>query len=366
MIFAVIVTLFVAGVVGVTVVSAEASPGTLLGRARSYVHDHATARFQGTTTVNAGDPLSPVSEAHTDLAQISGEVQQHRTHATLFDDTSAAELVLVGRAAYARVADTPESLDKAPYVRADEQARRLMRVRAEQARALDVGAVLAAASDAKKLTERKELTVIETDVDAKALFGRDLGAHVSFATARLFVTDDGELRAMRLVTRGEATITYRLQYADWGSRDIRIAAPPSTQIDNSPAIAAAKLAAFKTAPLLMPNALPAGWELVRADVLVAADTQEGCAQAELAYEDRHHAKGGYLYLYEFPRNCAKTPASDATPFTAGNYTGFAAVQDAPYVQITAGQTTVQAVSDLSLDELAQTLSGLVPLAIRSA
>jgi hypothetical protein len=171
---------------------------------------------------------------------------------------------------------------------------------------------------------------------------------------------------MRLVTRGEATITDRLQFADWGSRDIRVAAPPSTLIDKSPAIATAKLASFKTAPLLMPNALPAGWELVRADVLVAADTQEGCAQAELAYEDQRHGKRGYLYLYEFARACAKTPARDATPFKAGNYNGFAAVQEAPYVQITAGQTTVQAVSDLSLDELARTLSGLVPLAIRSS
>jgi hypothetical protein len=241
-----------------------------------------------------------------------------------------------------------------------------MRVRAEQAKALDIAAVLGATTDTKKLTERGGATVLESDVDSSVLFGRDLGAHVKWATLRVLVTDAGELRGLRLVTHGEATITNRMQFADWGSRDIAIAEPPVTEVDATPPIATAKLASFKTAPLLMPHALPSGWVLVRADVLGAADTQEGCAQAELAYEDQHRAKGGYLYLYEFPRTCADPPPSDATPFAAGNYTGFAATQDAPYVQITVGQTTVQAVSDLSPDELAQTLSALVPLELRSA
>jgi hypothetical protein len=116
----------------------------------------------------------------------------------------------------------------------------------------------------------------------------------------------------------------------------------------------------------MPKALPAGWELVRAGVLAAADTEEGCAQAELAYEDQAHGRTGYLYLYEFPRACADPPDGDSAPFTAGSYQGFSASADGPYVQITVGQTTVQAVTDLSRDRLAQTLSALVPLAIRSS
>ena len=38
----------------------------------------------------------------------------------------------------------------------------------------------------------------------------------------------------------------------------------------------------------------------------------------------------------------------------------------PYVQITVGRTTVQAVSDLPLDQLSATLSALVPLEFQSS
>jgi hypothetical protein len=365
-IFAVTMLLLVTGVVGVFQVHASPSPAGLLARARDFVHAHPSARFHGTTTVNAGDPLSPVADAHTDLAELSGEFTPGRTHAVISDDTGATELVKVQRAVYARVADSTDALAKATYVRADGQALRILRVRAEQAKSVDLVAVLDATSNAKKLSERGSATVIEGDVNATALFGRSLGKHVTSATLRVLVGGGGEVQGVRLVSHGEATITNRMQFGDWGSRDIAIAAPPAAQVDATPAIATVKLASFRATALLMPKSLPAGWELVRATVLGPGDTQEGCAQATLAYEDPRRAKGGYLYLYEFPRSCSHATPSDATPFTAGSYTGFSATQQSPYVQLTVGQTTVQAVSDLSLDDLAKTLSALVPLVLQSS
>jgi hypothetical protein len=168
------------------------------------------------------------------------------------------------------------------------------------------------------------------------------------------------------VTRAEATITSNVQFAHWGDHTIAIAAPAASQVEPTATVGLANLASFKTARLLMPKTLPSGWQLVSTGVLSANDTQEGCSQAELAYEDQTRGDAGFLYLYEFPKSCAAKAGSDATPFSAGSYNGFAATQDGPYVQITVGKTTVQAVSDLPLDQLSATLSGLVPLAVQSA
>jgi hypothetical protein len=210
------------------------------------------------------------------------------------------------------------------------------------------------------------MSTIEADVIPATLYGRTLSRHVAWVTLRAVIADDGEVQRMQLLTRAEASILSRVQFSDWGAKAIAIAAPPTTQLDTTPPIAQAKLASFTSAPLLMPKTLPPGWELVRAGVLAADDTQEGCAQAELAYEDQKRGDAGYLYLYELPKSCAAQPPGDATAFAAGNYTGFASQEDGPYVQIVVGRTTVQAVSDLPLAELATTLSELVPLALQSA
>ncbi|MEY2474583.1 MAG: hypothetical protein QOK28_3912 [Actinomycetota bacterium] len=363
---AVAAALIVAGTVGVFTVHADPSANALVARARAFVGAHATAKFHGVTVVRGGTARSPIADAETAGARVEGELHAPgRAQAVISDDDLATELVLVGRAIYVRDAEKADALPKTPYVRADAQHRRIMRLRAEQAKALDLGAVLAAVTDAKILRRKGDTTTVEADVGASALFGRALGGHVDWVTLRALVGDDGELHGAQLLTRAEATVTTNLQFSDWGDSAIRIAAPPAAQLDTTPPVARVKLASFKTATLLVPKTLPAGWELVRADVLPASDTQEGCAQAELAYEDQSSDDTGYLYLYEFPRSCASRRPSDATPFNAGKYNGFAASQDGPYVQITAGNTAVQAVTDLPTDRLAATLSELVPLALQS-
>jgi hypothetical protein len=316
--------------------------------------------------VAGGSARSPVGDAQTELAQVTGEFQTpHRTHAVVTDDGSALELVRVAGSIYTRGAATQAALTNVAYVRADTQASRLMHVRAEQARSLDLAALLLATTDAKILRQRGAATIVESDLAPALVFGPALAKHVAWSTLQVLIAEDGRVEGLRLVTRAEATITNRLQFAEWGADDIAVAAPPAAQIDATPPVAAAKLAALKTA-LVMPQRVPAGWELVRAGVLSATDTEEGCAQAELAYEDQAHDKAGYLYLYEFPRACSAAPEGGTTPFAAGDYRGFRATAGDPYVQITVGETIVQAVSDLSPTALAQTLSGLVPLALQSA
>jgi hypothetical protein len=356
-----------AGAIGVLRVHAAPSAQMTLDRARVFANAHAGAKFGGTMSVKGGTARSPIAEAQITNAKVGGRLHSPaRVRAVIADDEAATELVLFDRAVYVRAAATPAGLSAARFVRADAQARRVMRVRAEQAKSLDVGAVLAAARHPETLHRRGDVTTVEADVDAASLFGAALAKHVAWGTLRADIGRDGKLQTLRVVTRAEATISSRVQFAHWGEPGIDVAAPAADQVDTTPSVGRANLAAFKTAPLLMPKTLPSGWELVSTGVLPATDTQEGCAQAELAYEDQTRGDAGYLYLYEFAHSCAAPAGEDATPFTAGNYNGFAASQDGPYVQITVGTTTVQAVSDLPHDQLAATLSGLVPLALQSA
>lgn len=345
----------------------DPSAGAFVDRALVFVAAHPTAKFHGTITVRGGTARSPIAEATTTRANLAGALQApHRARAVIATDDGATELLRVDDAVYVRDADTIVALRNASYTRADAQLRRIMRVRAEQAKSLDIGAVLSAVTDAKTSHRRGAITSIEADVDPRALFGRTLGRHVQWVTLRADVSDTGALRKAQVLTRGEASITTRLEFTDWTDKTVAIAAPTPAQLDTQPPIARAKLASFKTAALVMPKTLPSGWELVRADVLPAADTQEGCAQAELAYEDQASGDTGFLYLYELPKACTAAPEGAVLPFTAGNYSGFSAEADGPYVQITVGNTTVQAVTDLSLERLARTLSELVPLALQSS
>jgi hypothetical protein len=356
-----------AGAVGVVRVQSDPSAGTYVDRALTFLATHPTAKFHGSITVRGGTARAAIADAQTARADLAGAVQApHRARAVIATDDGATELLRVDDAVYVRDAATIAALRNVSYVRADAQLRRIMRVRAEQAKALDVRDVLAAITGAKTLHRRGAVTTIEADVDPRALFGRALGRHVAWVTLRADVDDTGELHRAQVLTRAEASITTKMEFTDWTDKTIRIAAPAPELLDQTPPVARAKLASFKTAALVMPKTLPSGWELVRADVLPANDTQEGCAQAELAYEDQARGDTGFLYLYELPKSCVAAPEGAVLPFTAGNYNGFSAEADGPYVQITVGNTTVQAVTDLSLEELSQTLSELVPLVLQSS
>ncbi len=339
----------------------------MVERARAYVAAHPRARFHGTATVEGGTIRTTTGSAQTAHADVAGELAMGRAHAVIADSQLTSEVVLDGDTVYAREAATTDALAKASYVRADTQLRRVMRVRAEQAKALDVAAVFAAAQDLKTLGRHGGVTTLDGDVDVPRLFGSKLAQHVEWATLKAVVADDGRPVSTALVVRAEADLTTRLSFDAWGDAAITVAAPPPAQVDARPSVTQLKLASLRSTKLVMPKQLPDGWQLVGTDVLAPSETEEGCTQAALSYEDQTNPDAGYLYLYEFPSSCAQPPEGSSSLFNAGPYGGFSSeTADGPYVQITVGNTTVQAVSDLALPDLAGVLSDLVPLVVQSS
>jgi hypothetical protein len=301
------------------------------------VRTHPSARFEGTASVHTPDPPSPLAQAAAAHLEVQGAVKTPGgVHAALTDGASAIELIHADDAVYVRIAATLNGLVPQPYTRVDDGTGQLLRLRAMQARSFDVAGLLGAARAPRVLKRHAGTTTVEADV-------------VPSTTIRAVIGRTGALRSLDTTTRGAATLRARIQFRNWGDQAVRVAAPPPNRLDPTPGVDEIGLAAFTTAPLLMPKTLPPGWKLVGADVLSADDTEEGCAQAHLAYENPH--ADGFLSLYEFPRACAAAKTA-AAPY--------------PYVQITVGNTTVQAVSDLKADALARILSALVPLALRSS
>jgi hypothetical protein len=134
-----------------------------------------------------------------------------------------------------------------------------------------------------------------------------------------------------------------------------------------PKVYLAQIASWDDSDLVMPASVPDGWSLTFAGILPASETKEGCDQVELDYEDPNDKDRGFLYLYEFPNKYAK-PLPNGSPFTAGAYSGATRYSDEEglVAQITVGETTVQATTDLSVAELRFVLEALAPLDLSGA
>jgi hypothetical protein len=172
------------------------------------------------------------------------------------------------------------------------------------------------------------------------------------------------LVAALLITVGIVAVTdvKSRQSADMArARRAGVTAATSTTV-HEPQVHLAALSAWDASPLVMPTRVPAGWQMTYAGILPAAETKEGCDPVEIDYEDPTDPDHGFVYLYEFPNDCA-TAMVGGTPFRAGPFRGFSrsSPEEGSVVQLTVEGTTVQATSDLSFDELKVVLQEFVPL-----
>jgi hypothetical protein len=360
--------LVILGVLAALDVQRGPSADTVLERARAYVAEHPSVRFSGTMKVVIKAKDSEVGEESSTTTRIKGEIESKgRAHAVVSaGKDGVSEVVALGAVIYVRVAETLGAVRNAKYAKFDTSTARGAGVQYDtnQVKDLDLGAALAAARNPTKLRHNGKLTTIEADVNVTKLVGEVLAHDIEEIKLRLVVHKSGEVRsAVQLTGAQGAVITTDVSYTDWGST-IAIAEPQAGEIDPTPGIEEEKISAWEDAPLVMPKAIPAGWELSYADILSADETTEGCAEVEIDYEDVEDPDASYLYLYEFPNSCAKPFGGEGVfPFTAGPYRGFGKTspEEGSLVQITVGGTTLQADSDLTIAELARVLSNLVPL-----
>lgn len=340
-----------AGVSGIQRIQRDPSAQSVLDDARAFVRTNPSARFSG--TVNqffiAGEFESP-----------------RRGHVVVTSgDNAAAETLALDDVTYTRSAETTATLGKVQYETSDAARSERPAGGISRRGFIDVQAWLAAAHHPKATFRAGDSTNITTDVDVAKLYGAVEARRVDWMTLRMTVRKGGEIRSLVQVTRDEVsgTTTITLRFTEWGK--FVVAAPPAEQIDPTPGIHEAEIAAFEDSALYMPRQLPAGWKLLRAGVLAEEETVEGCAQVELEYGPTDGPSHARLSLYEFPNSCAQALGGERVqPFSAGAYRGFGRSSDeeGTVVQVTVGVTTIQASSPrLSLDEVAALLRDLVRL-----
>ena len=335
--------LIVAGIVAYFDIRQGPSAAEVLADAKAHVATHRSARFAGEISVTT-------ATGGASGTAVNGELGRNGvTRAVLSSDAAgAAETVVVGDRAYVREAETVVRLAQAKFAPFDaNQSSKSTRVL--RPTDLDIRALLRAAQDPVVLRRSGSLTTI--------------AAAVNSDTMELTVHRGGRVQSVVLRTRSDAqTVTTTLRYRDWNV-DVDVQEPSAAELDPTPRIDEAAIAAWNATSPLMPKTLPRGWKLVYADVLGAAQTAEGCAQLELRYESPG-ADEGYLYLYQFPLSCARSLSGpDVRSFRAGTYEGFGlmSADGVALAQITVRSTAVQADSTLSLAELVTILDEFVPL-----
>jgi hypothetical protein len=229
----------------------------------------------------------------------------------------------------------------------------------------DLRRVLRGASEPTVVRRNAQgLFVVRADLDPDRAFGDQIGEDVDSATLEMTTSRRGRVARMliRFESGGDSgTADYRLSAWD---RPVRVEAPPEGEIDPTPLVDEAELAAFTAAPLLQPAGIPEGWEFDGAYVIPEEETAEGCEQVGVDYIDPDDPDSGYLYLFEMPTSCADLePPSDAAPFVVGPASGwiqFDEDEGFSYAQVVLGRTVVQADTDLAPADLAAVLAELVP------
>ncbi len=359
-----------AGLVVAKKVNDGPSPDSVLADARSYANSHRSVRFSGTFKLNLKEDKGALGASNSVTSRIEGELESKGRSRAVIDSGSegAVESIALGRVVYVREAETKATLDKAKFEKIDTDAlpRGVVRTEAEDAKELDIAALLGVAENPRKVSHSGSTTTITANVPPRALLGALAAQDISRITIELVVRKGGQVQSAVQRTVGSgATITLSVRYTDWGEA-VKLAAPPTSQIDPTPGLQEEKIAAWKDSPLLMPKGIPVGWVFDGADVLSKDDTTEGCAEVELDYEDPNDPDAGYLTLYEFPASCAQPfSGTGVSPFTAGPYSGFADTSDGVLAQFVVGKTAIQADTDLTVAQLATVLKNLVPFSFKT-
>jgi hypothetical protein len=377
------VGLTLTGLAATQTVQAVATPMAVLDQARDFLDAHPTVRFTGDMTETFDDSFvddedttattnpDGLGSTSTSKSRTRGEIDSKNDALHALDDAGgdgASEMIQVDRVMYSRFADSVAELPNEKWAKFDLAAlSEGMSAPASQEES-DLSGVLKFAAAPQRVTRDGNVTTIAVELDPVKMFGEGATKFLKSISAKLAVADGGEVRWMQLDTKGTDFVSSaRMTFADWGA-PVVIVAPSDDQVDATPDTNEEAIAAWKDAPLYMPDSIPEGWVMDYADVIDAEDTAEGCAQVELDFEPPGGAQdedAPYLYLYELPTPCADdSSGSGMAAFRAGPYTG---VIDTDKDGISLAQiavdskTTIQADTSLTPAELATVLSRLRPL-----
>ncbi|MGH9280995.1 MAG: hypothetical protein ACRD12_23270 [Acidimicrobiales bacterium] len=362
-----------AAVLGVVIGSQREPSGptvdTLLARVDRFTATSESFSYEATGEYVTGVPgESPFRRVSTPFTSTGAETTDRRRYLTVYEGQQAIEFVQVRRRAVFRVAKDPGALGTISWS-VDGAKKDRTPISVEPGVSAYFGANLAAQADAEIIRRDKGMPVLRFTVPPEPAPGFTID-YLDYE-AELTVSPGGV--PLRLVERhrvrdasddGDTTATTTdIRFSGWGEPvDIRL--PPEAQIEPVSGIDRPALAAYRTVPLLQPQAIPERWVLGYAAVLEANETAEGCRQVELDYVDPDDPDEGYLYLWQFEVACADSSVPPgATEVAIGDARGWIQVANrAVNGQFVFGSTVVQAHTDLPPSTLASILADLVPLA----
>lgn len=408
---AVCMTLFAGGLVGLVVVQGEDAPESAdreLARAQAFVQRARTAHFVGTYESVIEEGKGGLGSTYSDRARASGALEvPYKSRWIDEAGDYVTETVVVEHGSYFREADeraglgseqwqyAPRAMDAQDVHSVEEFEFSGAPFVASSFDSPDLTAMLGAAKD----PQRVRPGVIKASVDLSEVPGAEaFPADEEFpmpkVTVEVHSEDDGRLT--RIVLYAEITIpgfdeegeesgtdTERVkidvQFSRWGE-PVDIAAPPRREVDPTPMVDEDDIAAFTATPLLAPRTLPAGFELLTAEVYAEEDDEdlEECAAVNLEYGNGDELEAFYAEPdddYPATLDISLTAASceygealeDGSPIRLGRQTGTIArgggdeFEYATTIEVVMGATRVTITSDLPEKVVVAAASDLVPL-----
>ena len=301
--------LLATGLLGLAVVgnTRGVSPAKELARVQAFVERATSARLTATTTSESFDGEGDLGSSYKDTSRMTGSiVLPDRSQWIEEDGISAWEGITVPGATYYREADSREELaaEQWAYQPLDEERPPIPVMAAELMPVAEMSSAFGPSELPDLLTAAGAPTrvgphTIKVTIDVKqlAVFENmpeemEEDFPVPTITAELTSTSDGRLD--RLVMRtsskdpemGSSSSTTDIRLTNWGAA-LTIVAPDAAAIDPTPGISENDLATFDATPLFGLRRLPAGYELMQADVWMSeedADEEAGdCPEVSLSY-----------------------------------------------------------------------------------
>jgi len=400
---ALVTAVFLAGIVGLTIVSPGRSwtPAQQLARVRQFVQDARTAHFTGTSTWQAGTISGQVGHRIEHSTRAEGVLAlPNGSHWTEDMGDSATETIVLPDAMFVRDADSTASL-------AGEQWKQYPREQRKSAAPSpvgsgspepgvisEVGGVFSAFGaplefsgmfDRIKDLRRVSPQVIVGTLDVASLPDFPDGEPVPTVTVE--VESDTVGRLLRILTTATGTMTAEApdtansgdekfmarsetRFTHWGV-PVDVSAPSAGNVDKTPDVDEEGLAAFSAAPILVPGALPTAYQLTDGSVSEPGDAGD-CPEADLTYGDPSQspadpaAVSSDINVTITPANCDQSAIDGGDPITVAGHPGHIAraknsdEEPSVTVEIVIGATRMSVDSDLPEAELIAALRTIVP------
>lgn len=360
----------------------EPTVAELLSATKKFVAEVKTATFTGKgTTESAEDGLGGKEGASgSSILQrlnFKGEVSFPDRSKTIVDfgRDGALETLVIKDDAYVREAEKARDLDEELWAKV-ELPPGVVKPKGDgpvldfndptSGGPLSIPDLLAAGKAPKTFTKDDSAYVLDLRLDPGDVIpdAEQTGLEVDLLTLTIRVEKDGKLLSYTLTIKGDAIDSTSTLDFTWGEK-VKIDAPGADEIDVTPEIDEEALEKFTDAPILVPEAIPAGWVIAFAGVLPPEETVEECEEASIDYGDPENPDGAYLELYVFSADCDGLdwpgstglkefrPSNASEGYIAGN------PDDGWHAQFIIDGTVIQATTDLNPEELATVLAKLV-------